>query len=599
MVLFVLLAALAALQYHWLGQVSEGERERLQTSLRAGSSRLREDFDRELADLHRVFQADADEVRARGWDIYAAKHEAWAATAIHPRLVRGIYLVAENEDGSEKLALLNHTSKRFELTAWTPELMPVRGRLQDQRSSQASLPNRIVRFLTARDVAEVPALLIPVLDLPLRSGRIETQPNISALGYIVVLLDLEQIQQNLLPELVARYFADGDTLDYHIAVSTRTEPAKIIYRSDANTPGDLFTDNDVSTTLFNSQPTNFTVAIPRGAEQTNSSANVTQTRTTTVVIRTPRGQASELPTNNRVPVIVAGDDASGWQMAVKHRAGSLEAAVANTRHRNLLVSFGVLLLLATSIVLIVIYTQRMQRLAGRQMEFVAGITHELRTPLAVVCSAGENLADGIVKDVHQVRDYGRLIKSEGRRLTEMVEEALEFAGAERGRVTHDLQLVDVRLVIDDVLSSCAAQIEEGGFQIERFVEADVPPVLGDRRALVRVVQNLLSNAMKYSGGNHGIEIRACRTIDKQGHERVAITIEDHGLGIDSHDLPRIFEPFYRGRKAVATLTRGNGLGLSLVKRIVEAHGGKVAVESTIEHGSSFTLHLPASDRGDG
>ena len=598
MVLFVLLAALAALQYHWLGQVSEGERERLRTNLRAGSNRLREDFDRELADLHRAFQGNADEVRARGWDIYAAKHEAWAATAIHPRLVRGIYLVAENEDGSEKLALLDHTSKRFELTTWTPELMPVRSRLRDQRSSQASLPNRIVRFLTARDVAEVPALLIPVLDIPLRPGRIEMQPNIFALGYIVVLLDLEQIRQNLLPELVARYFADGDTLDYHIAVSTRTEPAKIIYRSDADTPVDLFTDNDVSITLFNLQLTNFTVAIPRGAEQTNGGTNVAQTRTT-VVIRTPRGQASELPANNRVPVIVAGDDASGWQMAVKHRAGSLEAAVANTRRRNLLVSFGVLLLLATSVVLVVIYTQRTQRLAGRQMEFVAGITHELRTPLAVVCSAGENLADGIVKDVHQVRDYGRLIKNEGRRLTEMVEEALEFAGAERGRVTHDLQLVDVRLVIDDALSSCAAQIGEGGFHIERFVEADVPPVLGDPRALVRVVQNLLSNAMKYSGGNHGIEIRARRSIDKQGHETVAITIEDHGLGIDSRDLPRIFEPFYRGREAVTTQTRGNGLGLNLVKRIVEAHGGTVAVESTIGHGSSFTLHLPASDNGDG
>ena len=129
-------------------------------------------------------------------------------------------------------------------------------------------------------------------------------------------------------------------------------------------------------------------------------------------------------------------------MVVKHRAGSLEAAVAATRRRNLAISFGILLLLGASVGFIVLSSRRAQRLATQQMEFVAGVSHELRTPLAVICSAAENLADGVIDNRDQIKRYGGLIRDEGRRLTGMVEQVLEFAGAQSGRKNYELRTTE-------------------------------------------------------------------------------------------------------------------------------------------------------------
>jgi signal transduction histidine kinase len=253
----------------------------------------------------------------------------------------------------------------------------------------------------------------------------------------------------------------------------------------------------------------------------------------------------------------------------------------------------VLLLLAVSVATILISTGRAQRLARQQMEFVAGVSHELRTPLAVICSAGDNLADGVIETPRQVEQYGALIRSEGRRLTKMVEQVLEFAGAQAGRKTYELRPIAVVDLIEGALAACQPLIEEGGFQIEKEIEANLPAVMADPSVLERALQNLLSNAMKYAGESRWIGLRAEVTANDRRTLQVRITIEDRGPGIDPRDLPHIFEPFYRGQEATAAQIHGSGLGLSLVKHIMEAHGGSVSVESARGRGSSFTLHLPA------
>ena len=118
---------------------------------------------------------------------------------------------------------------------------------------------------------------------------------------------------------------------------------------------------------------------------------------------------------------------------MKHPSGSLEAAVNAARRRNLIVSSSILAVLGVSVGLLVLSTRRAQELARQQMEFVAAVSHELRTPLAVIRSAAENLADGVVNDEAQIRKYGELVRNEGRRLTEMVEQILEFAGIQSGQ----------------------------------------------------------------------------------------------------------------------------------------------------------------------
>ncbi|MDP2052961.1 MAG: HAMP domain-containing sensor histidine kinase, partial [Acidobacteriota bacterium] len=283
-----------------------------------------------------------------------------------------------------------------------------------------------------------------------------------------------------------------------------------------------------------------------------------------------------------------------WLLLAKHRAGSLEAAVAAVRQRNLLVSSSVLLLLTMAIGLIVVSARRAQELARQQMEFVAAVSHELRTPVSVIGAAAGNLADGVVGDPARVRKYGETIQGEARRLAETVERVLQLAGIAAGRAAAAPVPVSPSDLIHDSIGACRNEIENAGVQVEIAVAPDLPPVMGDVTALRSALQNLISNAVKYGGDARWLRVTAGAGNPKGLPPRqVVFTVEDHGLGIDADDRKHIFEPFYRGREAVSKQIQGSGLGLNLVARIAEAHGGKVNVTSEPGKGSVFTLTLPA------
>ena len=280
-----------------------------------------------------------------------------------------------------------------------------------------------------------------------------------------------------------------------------------------------------------------------------------------------------------------------WKLVVTHPSGSLEAAVSSQRRRNLAISSSVLGLLGASMGLLVLATRRAQRLAKQQMEFVAAVSHELRTPLAVIRSAAENLADGVVHDEARIRRYGELMRTEGRRLTEMVEQILEFAGIQSGQRGFALRPVGVAPLLHDIVSASSGLIESAGLAVDFDIPADLPPVLGDEPALRRAFQNLIDNAVKYGAGGGSIrrqrpQVRLgsqrhrCRPWHRDRRRRIRL---------------RIFEPFYRAADVVAAQMQGAGLGLSLVQRIVAAHGGRVTVKSAPREGSAFTVQLPAAD----
>jgi signal transduction histidine kinase len=281
-----------------------------------------------------------------------------------------------------------------------------------------------------------------------------------------------------------------------------------------------------------------------------------------------------------------------WRLLVKHPAGSLEAAVGSARRRNVLISSGILGLLAASMVMLVVSTRRSQQLARQQMEFVAAVSHELRTPLAVVRSAADNLADGLVHDEAQVRRYGALVRGESRRLTGMVEQILEYAGIHSGQRTFTPVPVRVGGLIEGVLRASGTLIEAAGISVEVDIPADLPPVHGDEGALARVFQNLLGNAIKYGAEGKWIGITARRT--GRAGEVVGVSVSDRGIGIAPADHDRIFEPFFRAADVVSARIQGAGLGLSLVRRIVDAHGGRVVVKSAKAAGSEFTVLLPVA-----
>ncbi|MEP7273453.1 MAG: ATP-binding protein, partial [Acidobacteriota bacterium] len=417
-------------------------------------------------------------------------------------------------------------------------------------------------------------------------------PASSVGGYILARLDLNFIRDEFIPTLVARYFQTGTGLDYLVMIASREQKDRVIYKSSPAATTEMLSTSDGSIGIFAVRPEEYGNVIAERLEsrkETDGDAVVRGDQLTMRVVTRPTG--ARLPAGMNV---VVSEMDGYWQIFLKHRAGSLEAAVASVRRRSVALSLGVLGLLSASIILLLFSTRRAQRLAEQQMDFVAGVSHELRTPLAVIRSAAENLADGCIGTPEHIQRYGALIRDEGRRLTDMVEQVLEVAGVQSGRRSYQLRPVHPSRIIEQAVIGSNLLITENGFEIDVRADEQVPLIGADAAALGRALQNLISNAIKYSGDNRRISIRSS-SHKREGRDEVRIEIEDFGIGISAHDLPHIFEPFYRGRDVIAAQIHGSGLGLSLVKHIIESHGGRITAESSLGRGTLFTLYLPAVD----
>jgi signal transduction histidine kinase len=242
--------------------------------------------------------------------------------------------------------------------------------------------------------------------------------------------------------------------------------------------------------------------------------------------------------------------------------------------------------------MLTISTERARVLAKLQMEFAMGVSHELRTPLTVIRVAADNLANGMMTNAQHAKKYGQMIGDEARRLTDMVERILIFARSQSSEHSSDLALTSPERIVRRALDACGIELREAGMQIERFVESDLPPVLVDEKAIADCVQNLIHNAVKYAKSGGWLRVRA-ESARRPNGAHVRISVEDHGPGVDPDDLPHIFDPFYRSEAVRSAQLPGVGLGLSLVKRIVEAHHGTIEVRSSPESGACFVIDLPA------
>ncbi len=596
-----LLPLLAVLQFRWLGEVSRAERERMQASLKSAVANFSRDFDGEMTRAYLSFQMDAKTLRTRAWQDYGRRYDKWFRAAPYPQLIADIFLVEPDEARAARLARFNRAATRFEPASWPAQFESLRQQFDDEFKGESDHPRPFMRASVDTMVEDGPALTIPIADSEILDKQIldkqildkrdlsHSHPKAFP-GYVVATLDLDFIKKQFIPQLAARYFANGDQLDYSFAVVSRSKPEKIIYQSDNNFPAAPALTPDATANIFNVR-LDMPMLHESDASEIETSGEGVEKRDKSIVrvFNTVVTKGAE-PSAPAPRIALVSGEGELWQIILKHRAGSLDAAVAVARRRNLAISFGILLLLSVSVAMIIISTRRAQAVARQQMEFVAGVSHEMRTPLAVICSAGENLADGVIDSPVQVRRYGALIESEGRRLSEMIEQALEFAGVQSGRKNYALRPTDVGGAIENAIAACAPLIREGEFEIEKEIADDLPVIAADNAALSRSIENLLNNAMKYSGESLLIKIKAERVGDE-----AQITIEDRGLGITPSELPHVFEPFFRGRAVVDAQIRGSGLGLSLVKHIIEAHGGRVTVKSAELLGSAFTIHLPADE----
>jgi signal transduction histidine kinase len=251
-----------------------------------------------------------------------------------------------------------------------------------------------------------------------------------------------------------------------------------------------------------------------------------------------------------------------------------------------LVSFSVIGLLVVSLAVVFTSARRARRLALQQTAFVAGVSHELRTPLAVIRSAAENLADGLVVEPERVRRYGELVVKEGRRLSHLVEQAIDFAALEPGARPVADETYDLAPLVDE-LTAQARRAEVTG----RIV-GPLPALRGDAKATRQVIVSLVENAQKHAPDSP-VAI-SVEPIAWRGRPAVRIEVADRGGGIEAADLPHVFEPFYRGRRAQHGQVPGSGLGLSIVKRLVEQQRGAISVRSTPGRGTTFVVCLPGA-----
>jgi len=235
------------------------------------------------------------------------------------------------------------------------------------------------------------------------------------------------------------------------------------------------------------------------------------------------------------------------------------------------------------------------QVAKLQMDFVASISHELRTPITIIICAGDNVRGGFTANRAESEQQGNIIVDQAVQLAGLVDQVLLFAST-ADKPHYTLRPVQVSDILASAIKNSAMALHKSDFAIEQSIEPGLPQVVGDLSAISLSLQNLIVNAVKYSAGNPRIRLIARIEDPLAERKEVRISVEDHGRGITSSDLPRIFEPFYRSPQVVAAHIRGTGLGLSNAKTLIEAIGGRLSVVSEVGVGSTFTVHLPAEPK---
>jgi signal transduction histidine kinase len=514
--------------------------------------------------------------------VMADAYARWQSTAPVPALIDALYLVESGTQAEWSLRRFNPSRAALERADWPPSLDRWRRR---PHPSAPALPGMRPLFLPDPIDASIPALIVavPAVTTVHDGDRFEVfSKSDGPMQAIVVVLNADELRARVLDPLVAKYFGTGAASEYLVTVVRRDEPSQIVYASDPQAASIDAPGADITAGLFDLRLDELTRlnAAPPLPQRDGGSARMAIT-----IVRRSTGGAAGSGLLGGGP----GAEQGAWLARVRYRSGPLETIVARSRRRNLAVGLGVLGLLAASFVLIIASAQRQQRLARQQIEFVAAVSHELRTPLAVIRSAGENLADGIVAADDQVQRYGSLIESEGRRLSDMVERVMEFAGIASGRSLHARADVDVARAIADAADGVRAEAGERGVAVTIDADASLPHVVGDAEALRSALQNIIGNAVKYSPAGGHVTIRALAS-----GPRLRVTVVDRGIGIDADDLPHIFKPFFRGRRASDAQIRGTGIGLSVVRHVVHAHQGDVGVESRPGEGTTVMVDLPVA-----
>lgn len=568
-VLAVLCLVLASLQYVWIGEISRAERTRLLDGLQSSVQRLARDSNAELSALAAGLRPTNEEIESNGRErAYAARLARWRESASNPALLRRTAL-AFPEHGDLHLLIYDDVKESYQPSEWPREWAAMQDVIQhrlEEREGGERRGGPPVQMTGA--VFEIP-----------RFGPSREGPGpVREQEWLVVELDVDFIRATYLPALIARHIGTGMPLS--VRVTDRAEPNTPIFESGPVPHADHEAEATVGLLEFNRfeffgrgrggfGPGGRKGAAPGGRKEGGPG---------------PEFRNGGPPDPNR----------GRWRLDVRYAEGSLDSIVNRIRWRNLGISAAILALMMLTAVLLVRYSRQQQHLAEMQMNFVAGVSHELRTPLTVIRTAAFNLRGRVAANPAQVERYGALIQDESEKLTALVEQVLRFSRARAGHAVGERTPVAVESVVEESLHARRLGVEGARIIVEKHLEEGLPLVMADELALKHAIQNLLDNAVKYGTENSDwIGVSARKVSDANG-DAVEVRIADRGPGIPADEQRDIFNPFFRGRRAQQDQIHGTGLGLNLVKKIVEAHQGTIRVESEPGAGTTFIMRIPAA-----
>ena len=609
-----LVIMVAALQYRWTKELSDVSEARIGSNLEPLMLGWHLDLYGEFSAICVALQVGPDSGARENWRDYAQRYAEWSHAAMNndslenihanPDVVKNIYIWQTSDEAKPRLFRLDPDSATLETSEEPEGLKALLSRL---RAKSSSLPVALRAWEFSNSLAEgasiaadpsspslslrsekvtgwqfdahVPAVVHPILQTgrPVSSdGQVTSSEN--PVDWIVVVLDRDTIQKRILPTLTKRYFSSRDGLEYKVAVVAPGKTPPLIFATDPDFPRNNHSQFDSRMNIFGPPPESveghFWQSIKNGES-----------------LRREEWHSFSSPV--WFPVIQYASREEPWMLLLQHRTGPLQAIATSIWYRNLLTGGIVLLLLTLDVVLIIIASRSAQKLAKLHLDFVASVSHELLTPLAAIYCTGQNAKDGLIQTTSDLTAHGSIVTSQARQLIDLVRQNLLFAATESGTNRYTFQPLQVTEILQAVRKDLAMLIEESRFRLDEHVQAGLPTVIGDLSALSRCLQNLIVNAIKYSGRNGWIGISASLH-EAQNHEKeVRISVEDRGPGISSSELRHIFEPFYRSPKVVDAQIHGTGLGLTVAQRIAEAMGGKLSVVSQLAVGTTFTLHLPA------
>lgn len=625
-ILAVALLTLAALQIVWLKDLSEGQRERMQENVEIGAARLAEELSNILQSAHAEFQfIDNGSDSTRNGSITDTVDRIWTewkGTAEYPDLLETIYVIEKSGNNLQKISLIgkgtavtvsdDQRDRIIAMVGNTP-IVPGMDLVPNLSTVFGGESAMVVHTIDPKSFVNSREMRITA------SGRVDALPDVAASAitristattrasvvratsvpstHLVLAVDSTYLKHKVIPSLTEKHLMYDGSIDYHIVIAKVDSLSSNVYYGTSGKIADLegadaiipiTKPREVSFFIVNSGSN---VLIRNRFSQPSAPAARTQdpqafsysfnTGDETDSIATPQPP---------LPFSQAGlhpSAASGWNLYVRHNLGSIDVAAGRFRRNTSLLSLGMLSILGIGFMLIFRNNTRANELARQQMEFVAGVSHELRTPLSVIRSAGDNMTAGLIKDEDGAKRYGKLIHSESMRLNDLIEQVLEFSGIQSGQRRYEYKPHTMSRLVLSSLKGLGERLNPERVTLRVSFE-QCPSIMADTSGLTSVIQNLVVNAIKYSNDEPTVDIRVYN-IQKNGKHTVCIDVSDNGQGIPPDELDKIFEPFYRARGIRDQQIKGNGLGLSIVKSIMQQHDGTISVASKPGDGSTFTL----------